>query len=176
MKQAASKKIAGYSLVEMLMYVGLLSVTFVAVVNMLVTLTSTYRNLKVSKDIDLSALTAMERMTSEIKTAESINVGQSSFASTSGTLALNTYDSLGAATVVKFSVSNGLLRVSEGGVDKGALVASTTFVPSLVFYSLAASSSQAVRVELTVQSGTSTTFKKERFYTSALLRGSYKNR
>lgn len=166
----------GFSLVEMLIYVSILAVIFVAVVNMLIDMTATYRTLKVSKDIDLSAFTAMERISLEIKGADSINVGQSALGTTTNpALALNTYDTNGVSTIVKFSVSNNLVRVSEGGVDKGALNASTTKVTRLIFYSIDASTSDAVRIEMTLQSGTSTNLKTEKFYTTAVMRGSYKN-
>lgn len=170
-------KKSGFSLVEMLIYIGLLAAIFTATVIMLVNLTSTYRVLKVSKDIDLSAATVMQRISSEIKAADSVNVAQSNLGTTTApALALDTYTGGGASTIVKFFVSNNLLRVSEGGTDLGPLTASTTRVSRLIFYSITASSSDAVRVELTLQSGTSTTLKTEKFYTTAVLRGSYKNK
>nr|QBM02311.1 hypothetical protein [uncultured archaeon] len=177
LKIKTARSSQGFSLVEMIVYVGLLSVILTAVIVILINLTTTYRSLKVSKDIDLSAFTALERISNEIKLADSINVAQSTLATTtSPALALNTYDAGGASTVLTFSVSNGLLRVSEGGVDKGSLIASTTKVTRLIFYSVSTTTTEAVTVELWLASGTSTTYREEKFYSTAVLRGSYKNR
>ncbi len=176
MKKTFKNK-AGFSLVEMLIYIGLLAVTFTAVVAMLVNMTVTYRSLKVSKDIDLSAFTAIERISNEIKLADSINVGQSNLATTtSPSLSLDSYTSGGSSTIIKFFLSGNTLRISEGGVDKGALTASTTKVTRLIFYSVSTTTTQAIKAEMWLSSGTTTNYKQEKFYTTAVLRGSYKNR
>lgn len=167
----------GFSLVEMIIYISLLAITFTAVVTMLVNMTVTYRALKVSKDIDLSAFTAMEWISNELKLADSVYVAQSNLATTTNPyLSLNSYSASGASTVIKFFLSGNTLRISEGGVDKGALTASTTKVTRLIFYSVSTTTTQAIKTEMWLSSGTTTNYKQEKFYITAVLRGSYKNR
>ena len=63
--------------------------------------------------------------------------------------------------------------LQRNGADVGPLSVSAAVVSSLVFRSISTSTSQAIKIELTVESGASTAYFTKNFYETATLRGSY---
>jgi hypothetical protein len=116
---------------------------------------------------------AGDRIVREIRGATSIDVAVSSFGVSPGVLQLNTKDSSGANTTVKFFVSGGKLHVSEGGVDKGPLVLSHVTIGRLVFYEITTSGVPAVRFELELTSNRGSRSETRSFTGAAVLRNSY---
>ncbi|TAK57474.1 hypothetical protein EPO17_01890 [Patescibacteria group bacterium] len=166
-------KKAGVSLVEMLIYIALLTSVTALVVNGLVSMSRTYNDLRLSKNITTSATGALTRMVYEIRQAQSVDADQSTFVTSPGELSLNTTPASGIPTTVKFYVQNGVLRVMTGGVDEGQITLSNTTVSSLTFNRVQNSISQAIKINLTLQSTVGTKTKTETFYTTAVLRNIY---
>ncbi len=163
----------GVSLIEMLVYIALLTSVTTLVVNGLVTMSKTYNNVKLSKNITASATSALSRMVYEIRQAQSIDTGQSTFVTSPGQLTLNTTLANGAVTTVRFYVSGGVIKVMTGGVDGGQITLSNTIVTNLVFNQIQNSLSNAVKISLTLQSSVGSKTKTETFYTTAVLRNFY---
>lgn len=163
----------GVSLVEMLVYIALLTSVTTLVVNGLVTMSRSYTDLRLSKNITTSATTALSRMVYEIRQAQSIDAVQSTFVTSPGQLTLNTTPASGTPTTVRFYVQNGILRVMTGGVDEGQITLSNTSVSSLTFNRIQNSISQAIKINLTLQTTVGSKTKTETFYTTAVLRNIY---
>jgi len=136
-------------------------------------LSNSYRNLKAVRDVESSAVTAMNRMTREIKGASSVDGTGTSYNTSSGSLLLNTTDSSNQATTIKFYLSNGAIMMDKGGSYFGPLTGSTVNVTSLIFRPINASSSQAVKIEMNIQSNDQRNIINKNFYNTAILRGSY---
>jgi Tfp pilus assembly protein FimT len=168
-----SLRTTGVSLVEMLVYVALLTSVTTVVINGMITMSSTYNSLRLSKNVTTSATTALSRMVYEIRQAQSIDTTQSTFVTSPGQLTLNTTPASSASTTVKFYVQNGVLRVATGGVDEGQITLSNTTVTNLVFNQIQNSISKAVKISLTLQSTVGSKTKTETFYTTAVLRNIY---
>jgi Tfp pilus assembly protein PilW len=162
----------GFSLAELLIYVALLSITFLAVVNVLVSLTRSYANLRSAFALQQSVISVFERVSREVRDARGI-AGGSILGTSPGKLVLDTTDALGASRTVEIYGENGVVNLRENGVLTGPLSVPQATVTSLVFYSITTPVSRAVRTELELQSGTSTAFRREKFYNTAVLRGSY---
>jgi Tfp pilus assembly protein FimT len=163
----------GVSIVEMLVYVALLTSVTTLVVNGLVTMSRSYTDVRLSKNITTSATTALSRMVYEIRQAQSVDATQSTFATSPGQLTLNTTPASGVPTTVKFYVQNSILRVMTGGIDEGPITLSGVTVSNLTFTRVQNSISQAIKIGLTLQTTIGSKTKTETFYTTAVLRNIY---
>src|ERR1041385_3348551 len=167
------QKTRGMTIVEMLFYIAILVVLTGVTVSTLISLSNIYRNLRSLEAVNESAQSSLERIVRESRGATSIDTTQSTLGSSPGNLFLYSLDQNGATTTVQFYVSNSAIRIKEAGVDAGPLTASNVRVTNLVFRRIATSTSQAVKIEMTLESGTSTNYVSKNFYSTAVLRGSY---
>lgn len=163
----------GFTLIEMIVYAVILGVIAVLAVSSMIQMTKAYVNLRVSRDMNASATAVLERMTREIRGAQSIDVAQSTFGANPGRLMLNTKDAGGADTTVEFYVENGLIKVKEGGIAKGPLMTSSTQANSFIVRQLSSANSQAIKVELVVAATRGDVSKTRNFYNTIVSRGSY---
>jgi prepilin-type N-terminal cleavage/methylation domain-containing protein len=162
----------GFSLVEMIIYIGILALMLTIIVNMLFIMSTSGRALVASKNIENAGAFSLERVTREIRNASSVDAGQSVLGSSPGVLALNGTDLNGSAHTIKFLLSSNSLHVVDNGVDQGSLTGVATKVTNLVFTQVVTPNSQAIRIQMTIESGTSTAYKSENFYTTTIMRGS----
>jgi len=170
-----SKRNKGISLIEMIVYVAILSAVFVLVINTLLIVTRSYRSIKLVNDLNNSASISLERLTREIKLANSVNTTLSVLNSTStpGRLVLNTVDEFEAPLVLDFYVDNGLLKLDKNSASFGVLTRDNVLVTGLIFRHTTASTSEAVKIEMELTGTEGDETKVENFYVSAVLRGSY---
>lgn len=167
MSRSSSTK--GYTLIEMLVYIAIVSVALLALIQSMLRISTSYENVKAVRVIEQAAIATMDRMQLETRSAASINVASSTFNTNPGVLALNTTNSR-----VRFYVSNNRLYLEEGGVVTGPLTETNVTVSSFVVRQITATSSSAVKIEMTLQaSGYGTTTVSKNFYTTTILRGSY---
>jgi len=164
----------GFTLVETLVYLGLAVILLSGIVQAIVTLTAAYRNVKTARDIESSAIAVMDRIVRDTRDATSINTAQSTFNLNPGILYLNTYNASSTAITDKYYVANQRVMLSENGVLLGPLTSADVAVSSLIFRSYSTSTSNAVKIELTLTSAsTSRVYITKNFYGTAVLRGSY---
>ena len=107
----------GFTIIEITVYVGLFSLLSVIIIN---TMWSTIRisnELRVSRDINDSAVVVMERLTRDIRNATQIDLAYSTFASSPGRLTLQTVTASGTAMTVEYFVASSTLRIKENGID-----------------------------------------------------------
>ncbi|GEM_PF-216145 len=164
---------AGFSLVEAIIYIGLLILILVAVVNMILLMGRSYTYLKLSRHIQTSAVTALDRMVRDIRNAQSVDVGQSTLGTSPGILTLNTTTSTGTPQTLQFYVSGGTLRLKQNGGDVGPLTLPDVTVGGLIFRRITTGISQAVKIDLTLQTGVGSSVHSANFYGTAILRDSY---
>jgi type II secretory pathway pseudopilin PulG len=159
----------GFSLVETVVYIGMVIVILVALVNMLLSMSRAYGYLKYSRHLQSSATASVDRMARDIRNSVSIDVVQSTLDSNPGILTLNTTTEAGAAQTFQYYISSGVIHVKQDGVDLGPLTLPDVTVNSLIFRKIETGISQAVKIEMTLTAGTRTA----NFYDTAILRGSY---
>jgi hypothetical protein len=166
----------GSSLLETLIYAAILGLVAVFTTGSILAMMRSYTSVKMSRDLNLSASVAMERMTNEIRLANGIDDSGSVFGASHGKLKLYTIDSSGAPATIEFSLplnGTGVFAKESGGVSE-ALTSSTTEVTNLVFNEITSSTiSKAVKISLTVKAKNGRMEKTENFYNTAILRGSY---
>ena len=161
----------GFSIMEMLIYLAILALMLWVIANILNSMIQTERVASSSRVVENAAIFGLERIVRETRDATS--VGASSVLDLNpGVLVLSGTDINGGAKTIEFFISLGALHIKENGVDKGALTESKAIVTDLVFSVLSNPNSKSVKTVMTVESGTSTTYKKETFYSTTILRGS----
>ncbi|MEK9171924.1 MAG: hypothetical protein AAB782_01670 [Patescibacteria group bacterium] len=163
-------KVEGFSLMEMLIYISILVLLLAVIMNIVVSVVRSGRVIKSLRNIENSATVSLERLVREVRQAESVNVSLSTLGSNPGRLVLEGTDTGGSPRTVEFSLSSGTLMFSENGVELGAITQTDARVSNLVFYRFSGPNSEGIRTEITIESGTSTHYRSEKFYSSAILR------
>jgi type II secretory pathway pseudopilin PulG len=164
----------GMTLVEALVYISLFAILLVGVINAVMMLTTSYKNVRLTRSIENTAISSIDRMVREIKSARSIDFGNSSFSSSPGSLSLNTIDDEENESNIRFFIQNYRLYIQESGVNLGPLSPSGIAVSSLVFRNITSTSSSAIKIEMTL-TGTSTNPESitKNFQTTAILKNDY---
>ncbi|MEK7461807.1 MAG: prepilin-type N-terminal cleavage/methylation domain-containing protein [Patescibacteria group bacterium] len=160
----------GFSLVEMISYIAILVLMLGIITNTIIAVVHSGRAIKSLKNVETSAIISMERLTRELRQAESVNVSSSVLDSNPGRLILEGKDDAGAPRTVEFYLLDNQLFYKENGIDIGTLSQSDTRVTNLVFRLFPGLDSMGVRTEMTIESGTSTHYRSENYYLSALIR------
>jgi len=149
----------GFSLIEILVYISILVFMLAIILEVVISITRSDRIIRTMRNIENSTILSMERITREVRQADSITVIEPDV------LVLEKEDG-----TVEFYLSNSRLFIKENGVEIGALTASSTRVADITFTRFASSTSEGVRVKLTLESGTTTNYRTENFYTSVIKR------
>lgn len=165
--------IRGFTLVEMVVYTTLLVVILVIIVSFIISFGNAYNILRSTIHIDNSATVSFERMIREIRQANDVDIGASTLGTHPGHLVLNTTDAADTPVILEFYINGGTLTVKKDGVDAGALTRTDVTIDNLVFVNISTSTSEAVKIEMTLESMIASTTKTKNFYSSSVLRGSY---
>ncbi|MDP3874949.1 MAG: type II secretion system protein [bacterium] len=160
----------GFSLVEMLIYISILVLMLAVIMNIVVSVVRSGRIINALRNVENSATVSLERLVREVRQAESVDIGLSFLDSSPGKLVLVGTDSSGNPRTVEFYLSSGRLLFKENGADIGALTQADAWVSSLVFRRFFGPNSEGIKTEMTIESGTSTHYRSEKFYSSAILR------
>lgn len=143
-----TSKRRGVSLLETVIYVAILASMLVMVVNTLLALNASFVGIRLSKEMNVSAHAALERISSEVKKAKQVDQAASVFNANPSLLALSTTDDNDNPITIRFSVSNGALRVTSNGVDLGALTGEGITVSNFTIGFINTGRSNAVTVTL----------------------------
>lgn len=162
----------GYSIAEVVIYASIFAILLIIIVNMLINISHSRGRLSSAQSINASAITAMDRIVREIRVSENVDTAESTFGVSPGTLVLTSIDADDSLRTVEFSLSSGVLHIMENGVDVGPLTQDDSSVTELLFMRGATSTVQAIKVEMTIESGAGDTYKSEKFYSTTLLRQS----
>lgn len=163
----------GFSLVETIIYIGLLILIIVAVVNMLIGMSKAYGFMRLSTHIQTSSIDSLDRVVREIRNAKSVDVANSTLGTSPGVLTLNSTDDAGNAMTYQFYISGGVLRMKQNGIDQGPLTLPDVTVGNLVFRKMTTGVSQAVKIDMTLTAGSGSMTRTAKFYGTAILRDSY---
>ena len=163
----------GFSFMEMVIYVTILVFIVVVLISTMLVISKTYKKVSVGRTIETSAVLALDRTTREIKNSNSIDATGSVFDSNPGSITLSGLTATGSPRTVKIYAENNILKIMENGTYRGQLTASNTSVTNFVLKKIDHDSSDAVKIEMTIQSGTGEYQKSENFYATAILKGSY---
>lgn len=173
MKNKTSKT-QGYTLLETVVYIGIFIVVLVATLDMLITLSRSFMRVRAYNEVRVSGTNAMERISREIRTANSLDLPGSSLDTHPGDLLLHTTDTGGAAKTVEFYFDSAAKNMGfiDNGIDKGVLTGSSTEVTNLVFRNASTTKGEVVKIEMTIRSKKLTDI-AVKFYDTIVMRGGY---
>ena len=163
----------GFTLVEMLVTVAIATVLSIIITSLLAVYTKSYAVFKSANRINTATIVAGERITREIKLAQSVNMGQSMFGTHPGRLTLTTTLGTTTPSTIEFYIEGETLKLRRDGVDVGALTGGDVTVERLIFSHAQNGSSEIVSIEMNISTAQGTTTRTESFFTSAMLRGTY---
>lgn len=163
----------GYSLVEIIIYLAIFTSVSLVVINSLIVSMSSFSVVRSNRDILESGTLAMERISREIRNANSVATANSTLGSSPGTLELNTTDINDDPTTIKFTMANGAINLYAGGTLTGNLLGSNISVTSLIFRHIITTEGEAVKIEMTLSDTRTKQSNVEKFYNTVILRGSY---
>lgn len=159
----------GFTLLEATVYIAVLGFLSVILINTLITTSRAFINFQIVNRLDESATLTLDRLVREVRAAASVNVAQSTFNTSPGHLVLTT---TGGSTL-EFYLQNNAVLLKQGSGTAATTTSPSIQATNLVFRYLTTTRSQAVRVELTLAQTTGAVTRSEKFYTTAVLRGSY---
>jgi len=171
-QQAHTMGKRGFTLVELLVYISIMTLALVSIVVLLTSATRIMNRVKEVKEVRSSALISLERMEREIKNATSVVVGESDLGTTAGSLTLQSADELGNPLEVSFDLEGGDLLLYYDDVSRGSLFSENVSATELEFYRVDNTLSESVKIKLTLSHDDAPT-KEETYYLTAVLRGSY---
>jgi Tfp pilus assembly protein PilW len=160
----------GFSIVEIIIYLAIFTTVSVLVINSFIVMLSSFNTTNMNRRLLESGSVAMERMTREIRQAESISAE-----SNSSTLILNTFDSSGDSMIVKFKSENDNISLykNNNSEKEGDLIGGNVSVASLNFKNITTAQSHAIKIEMTLVYSDGKNTKSENFYDTIGLRGGY---
>lgn len=163
----------GYTLVEAIIYLAILAGLAVIFIHLLFSLVQAYGDFRLTRDLVSSASLGLERLTREIRLAGALDPS-TVLGVHPGRLVLQTTDQNGLPTTVDFFLSGaGALMIKQGSGPAASTTAALVRVDNLVFRQINNLKSQAVKVEMTLSASRGQLTRAEKFYTTAVLRGSY---
>lgn len=161
------------SLIEAVFYVSMFAILLLVAIGSLSSTMRAFSSLRISRDINDSSVTVMERLTRDLKSTSAIDLAQSTFGSNPGRLTLVTVNASGTVMTVEYVVVDGALHVKEDGVDKGSLTSAKTKIDGLIFYYINPVSTVSIKTELHITASRGLLSSTEHFYNTSLLRGTY---
>lgn len=163
----------GISLIEAVIYVSMFAALMLVSMTSLFSTMKAFSALRISRDINDSSVTIMERLTRDLKSATAVNLTQSTFGANPGRLTLSTVNASGTSMAIEYYVTGNSLHIKENGVDKGSLTSTKTKIDGLVFYYINTGSTVSIKTELHLTASRGPHSSTEHFYNTSLLRGSY---
>lgn len=159
---------AGYSLIEMLIYLAVTILISLAGVETYLSLNTILVRNATERAVNHSAMVALERIGSELRNGLSINTGQSTFGTSPGALTI-----VYGTTTSNFTISGGRLIFTQNGTAVGPLTSSDVTVESFIVNRYVGTTTELVRVSLTLSGHSKAASTTRTYYTSAVLRGTY---
>lgn len=165
----------GISLIELVVYIALLTIAVALTVFVMVEISRNYGKNRTDRLVGIAAETAMERIVREIRLACAISSISPDFKS----LTLSTFNSLEAgdscssAPLVPRTI---LLDGNTVKIGGSSLMPTGVTASELKFIELTdIAATKAIRVEMTLTSGSGSYQVTRKYYATATLRGSYAN-
>lgn len=156
------------SLLELLIYMSVLLILTIAIVASTMSLSTVFARNKSARVLTDAAAIVAERLTRDIRDADSVNLLLSTLNATSSVLVLEN-----GATTTTYSIVGGNIVIDVEGVALGALTPDEVLVNKFSAVRYAGTDSEAVRVTMSLSVVGRYASTTEIFYSAGVLRGSY---
>lgn len=165
------KKERGFSLVEVLVYMTVLTLILSIILGSLTVVAEIQERVVAGKDLSKSASISLDRILRETRLSESINTEETVFDNPEGVLFLEREDVVGG---VKFYLFEGSLYIEKEG-EVGRLNHKNTEVEHFYLREIITEKYEAVKIEMKISYPYSNGSIEQSFQSTAILRGSYEN-
>lgn len=164
MNKISTKK--GFSIIETVIYIAIFGMVLIFIISSIIYVGKAYSVLKAERSMASSASAILDRVARGIRDAEVIDVSGSVFDANLGSLTLQPFSTY-------FFIENGILKVQEGASTPGALTSGEVQVSELIFSRVETAQSEGVKISLELEMHVDGLVRTKRFYSTAVLRGSY---
>jgi type II secretory pathway pseudopilin PulG len=160
------KRLKGFSLIELVVYMGILMLVSAGSVTLLLSLQNQVYRYQANQALTRNATSILERAMFDIRGADTVSSG--TFNSNPGALTL-----LNGATSTAYTVSSGNLNVSVNGGAPAPLTGNAVSATNVVFNQYDNGVSKAIRLSLTLQTTVRGVTVTETFTDTGVLLSSY---
>jgi prepilin-type N-terminal cleavage/methylation domain-containing protein len=167
------KNARGYTLIEMLVSVGLVALLILVIIDSALLIAKTHKKAKDYLEVNGAAVGVFSRFSRDIRRATSIDTVNSTLGASGGRIVLNMLKDDGTTDVTTFYLEDGRVREKLNSTVIGDITPNALNVSNLTFRLFQASTTKAVRVEMTVSPEASSTVPATNFYSTYVLRGSF---
>ncbi len=152
-KIQSSKSKVGFTLIETLVYLTIISILVVAFVGFSISISKTRNKAYVIQEVQANARTALDLISREIRAATGVNIESSTFDSDPGVLSLIMANSEENPTIIDLDSDDGFLQIRRGTDDPVVITNNKVKVVNLVFTNLTplAANRENIRIEMTVR-------------------------
>ncbi len=164
------KKQSGFSLIEIIVYLGILTFMTVVVINSTFSLFKNFNIIKANQSMESNAISILDKMTRDIRDTKNILTSQSSFGVNNGILSLQIASSTNenSSTTIKYYLENEKIKYMQNGILLGNLSNKEIRVDNFKLYYFTVNGYEAIKIELNLKTNphlASTTISKN-FYTT----------
>ena len=163
----------GYTLVETVVYVGLVAVVLLAIVGTSYSISTSHKRAREYLDINSAAISAFSRFSRDIRRANTIDLPDSTLGASSGRLTLMMRKQDGSYDRTTFYLNADQVKVNQNGVYEGDVTQANMTVSNLTFRRFLIGTTTAMRIEMTIAPSASSTVPALNFYGTYVMRGSY---
>lgn len=149
-----TKKRNGYTLVEMIIYVGIVALVIIAIVGVILGITKSSRYVGALNEIENSAILSLSRISREVRLASSMSTSTNCINFATSTV----YSSV--------CLNSGVININGD-----PLTSSKINISKLLFTQITSTSSKAIRIEMTMTATSSGKLISKDFNTTTVLRG-----
>ncbi len=162
----------GFSMVEMIIYVALLSFFMIVAINGAIIMISSYSKAQSARLLDSSINLLVSKIGREARGATSINDALSIFNQSPGRISFFTTNA-GVSVPLEFYIEGGVLKMKRDGVFIGDVTLPGVSVDEILFKKIDNFGRQAFKMTITLTANKSGQTKTENFYYTTALRGGY---
>lgn len=147
--QSLKENQSGFTLVELVIYIVVISTSAVLLTYLSIDLVTGAQKARVNQEVQQNARFAMQRIVQELRHANTVNTGSSTFGSSPGVLSLGV-DTVGNDPTV-FDVASEVLQITQGANGPYPLTTDKVRVTNLVFDNRSTPKTSNIKVTLTIE-------------------------
>jgi len=152
MKHVLTTNRRGLTLIEILIYIGILGIVTTALVTFIISISKSKDKNFVVQEVNSNMRLALDVIEQTIRAATTTNTGDSTFDSDPGVLSLAMTDPNKNPTVINLSADDGTLQIKEASSSTVPITSSEVKITNFTLTDLTASSSrESVRVLMTIE-------------------------
>ncbi|MFH1292157.1 MAG: type II secretion system protein [bacterium] len=147
----------GFTLIETLIYIAIIGGVVASFVSYSMSISFTRNKNYTAQEVQANARLALNLISKTIRSAQSVNVGSSTFGLDPGVLSLSMSSSTLDPSIINLNIDDGILRIQQGGKSPVNITSNKVKITNLIFTNLTASGSQEnIGIDLTVEYANST--------------------